>query len=102
MNLRRLFTRTSAAALAAPALLLALPAQADPQRQARIDARIDAADTNRDGLISRAEAQAAFAKQAHRFNDLDSNGDGYLSRDEIAAYRAKVNQQRVAQKDSAK
>jgi Ca2+-binding EF-hand superfamily protein len=102
MNLRRLFTRTSAAALAASALLLALPAQADPQRQARIDAKIDAADTNRDGLISRAEAQVALAKQVHRFNDLDSNGDGYLSRDEIAAYRAKVKQQRVAQKDSAK
>jgi Ca2+-binding EF-hand superfamily protein len=102
MHLQRVLAQGGAAVITASALLLALPARADPQRQARIDARIDAADTNRDGLISRAEAQAAFAKHMARFNEVDANGDGYLSRDEIAAYRARLKQQRVSKKEGAK
>lgn len=71
-------------------------APADPERRARIEARLKAADTDRDGLISRAEAQAAFPKHVTRFDNADINRDGYLSRDEIAAYRDKLKQQRAA------
>ena len=38
------------------------------------------ADTDRDGRISRAEAQAAQAQHAGRFDELDVNKDGYLDR----------------------
>ena len=43
-------------------------------------ARMQRADTDRDGRISRAEAQAAQAKHAGRFDELDVNKDGYLDR----------------------
>ena len=43
-------------------------------------ARMQRADTDRDGRISRAEAQAAQAQHAGRFDELDDNKDGYLDR----------------------
>ena len=43
-------------------------------------ARMQRADTDRDGRISRAEAQAAQAQHAGRFDELDVNKDGYLDR----------------------
>lgn len=43
-------------------------------------ARMQRADTDRDGRISRAEAQATQAQHAGRFDELDVNKDGYLDR----------------------
>lgn len=44
-------------------------------------------DTDGDGRISRAEAQAA-PRLASRFDELDANKDGFLTPDELKAARA--------------
>ena len=48
-------------------------------------ARLKAADTNGDGLISRAEA-AALPRIARHFDAIDTNKDGQLSQDELRAF----------------
>ena len=50
--------------------------------------RLKAADTNADGLISRAEA-AALPRLAERFDAIDANKDGQLSADELKAARGR-------------
>lgn len=50
--------------------------------------RMMAADTDKDGRISRAEAQAAQAKFAARFDEMDANKDGYLDRGDMQARMA--------------
>jgi Ca2+-binding EF-hand superfamily protein len=45
-------------------------------------------DTDGDGRISKAEAQANAPRLAARFGELDANGDGYLTPEELrAAFR---------------
>ena len=44
-----------------------------------------AADTDKDGRISRAEATAADAKSGERFAQMDVNKDGYLDRSDRQA-----------------
>jgi Ca2+-binding EF-hand superfamily protein len=78
----------AAAFIMACGLLLGGAATAQSARGERMEAKLKAADTDGDGLISRAEAQRAFPKGAQRFDAIDTNRDGYLSRDEIAAFRA--------------
>ena len=56
------------------------------QGQGRMAERLKAADTNADGLISRAEA-AALPRLAAHFDAIDTNGDGYLSAEEMQAGR---------------
>ena len=48
--------------------------------------RLKAADTNGDGLISRAEA-AALPRLSERFDAIDANRDGQVSFDELRAAR---------------
>ncbi|QIL20092.1 EF-hand domain-containing protein [Thermomonas sp. HDW16] len=47
-----------------------------------------AADTDKDGRISRAEADAANAKAGERFAQMDVNKDGYLDRSDMQARMA--------------
>ena len=47
--------------------------------------RMIAADTDKDGRISRAEAQAAHAKAGDRFEQMDFNKDGYIDRADMQA-----------------
>jgi len=47
--------------------------------------RLKAADTNGDGLISLAEAQAALPRLARHFAQVDTNQDGQISPDELKA-----------------
>jgi hypothetical protein len=49
--------------------------------------RLKAADTNGDGLISKAEAQAALPRLAKHFDQIDANKDGQISPDELKAAR---------------
>jgi Ca2+-binding EF-hand superfamily protein len=42
-------------------------------------------DTDGDGRISKAEAQAGAPRLAEHFDQLDANKDGYLTPDELAA-----------------
>jgi hypothetical protein len=84
----RMRAAATAAVLACGALL-GHAAHAQATRSERLDAQLKAADSDGDGLISRAEAQRAFPKWAQRFDEIDLNRDGYLSREEIAAYRTK-------------
>lgn len=62
------------------------PTQATPsgagQARTAVDAVFERADTNRDGVLSRDEAQMLPAI-AERFEALDTNRDGALSRDEV-------------------
>ncbi len=53
--------------------------------------RMKAVDTDKDGRISRAEAQAAQAKAGDRFERMDVNKDGYIDR---ADRQARVAQHR--------
>lgn len=62
-----------------------LAQQPAPQKGAMME-RLRAADTNGDGLISRAEA-AALPRLAEHFDALDANHDGQLSLDELRAAR---------------
>jgi hypothetical protein len=47
-----------------------------------LDAAFNRADVNRDGKLSRAEAEH-FPAVAQRFEQIDSNHDGFISRDEF-------------------
>lgn len=65
--------------LAALALAVATSAfAAGPGAPKSID-KVQALDTDGDGLISLAEAQQSAPALAARFNELDTNSDGYLS-----------------------
>jgi EF-hand domain pair len=76
----------------AATLLLAAPALAAPgdtpaptsarERPSRADSGIMRYDTNKDGVVDRAEWKAG---QEARFKRLDSNGDGKLTQDELFA-----------------
>jgi len=55
-------------------------------------ARLKAADTNGDGLISKAEAQASLPRLAKHFDAIDTNHDGQISPEELkAAHQAMKN-----------
>ena len=57
----------------------------------RSKARFDAADTNKDGSVSLAEAQAYGQKKGvfnKEFTEADTNQDGYVTREEGQAYYA--------------
>jgi Ca2+-binding EF-hand superfamily protein len=88
--MKELSMKKTVAALTALALgAVATVALADPgERQGRMLERLKAADTNADGLISRAEA-AALPRLAERFDAIDANKDGQVSFDELRAARAK-------------
>lgn len=57
------------------------------ERKAEMERRFAAADKDRDGRISRDEAQASMPRVAERFEALDTNKDGFLTREELAAGR---------------
>ena len=48
-------------------------------------ARLKAADTNGDGLISKPEAQAALPRLYQHFDQIDTNRDGQISPEELRA-----------------
>jgi len=68
--------------IAVAAFLAAAPAAAAQ------DSRFARADTDRNGVLSRAEVERALPGYAARFNDIDRNRDGSLSPDELRAWQA--------------
>ncbi len=56
------------------------------ERQARAEERYRAADTNGDGAIDLAEAQAGMPRAAEKFGDIDADGSGQLTREEMRTY----------------
>lgn len=55
--------------------------------QAERERRFQEADKDRDGQLSRAEAEVSMPGVAKRFDQIDANKDGRLSRDELASAR---------------
>lgn len=61
-----------------------------------------AADTDKDGRVSRAEADAAQAKHGERFEQMDFNKDGYLDRADMQARVAQRRGECFAKADADK
>jgi hypothetical protein len=59
------------------------------EMRARADERWKTADTDGDGKLSLAEAQASMPRMAEGFNTFDADRDGFVSRDEMHNFRMK-------------
>ena len=60
-------------------LSLAWPADADTSRNEEIAERFAAADTNHDGQLTLAEAQAGMPRVAANFSKIDADGSGTVN-----------------------
>jgi Ca2+-binding EF-hand superfamily protein len=78
----------TATALAAASFLVFADPGAKGGGHGKMAERLKAADTNGDGMISRAEA-AALPRIAERFDEIDTNRDGQLTMDELRAFHEK-------------
>jgi len=76
--------------LAGTAAAQTAPSAAQKQK---LQQKLETADANGDGLISRSEADAALPRLAKRFDALDRNHDGQLSADELRAAVQQAKQQ---------
>ena len=63
------------------------PAKCREEREAQTGERFQRADENKDGKLTREEAQKGMPFVARRFDQLDANKDGVVTMDEIAAAR---------------
>lgn len=76
--------KKSMLALAAIAMAVAAPAFANDMdhmsTQEKVDMKFEKFDTNKDGMLSKAEMDAA---KAEKFSDADMNKDGMLSKAEL-------------------
>jgi Ca2+-binding EF-hand superfamily protein len=74
---------------------------AQTQRRAKFDEHFKAGDTNGDGSITKAEAEAAKGKHlARNFDKTDANKDGKLSKEELHASKMKHHGKRMKKPDS--
>jgi Ca2+-binding EF-hand superfamily protein len=71
--------------IAAFFLALAWPAGADTSRDEQIAERFAAADTNHDGKLTLAEAEAGMPRVAANFSKIDADGSGTVTLAEIEA-----------------
>jgi EF hand domain-containing protein len=66
--------------------------KADPEKcraemQAKGEERFKAADTDKDGKLTRAEAEKGMPMVARRFEQIDVNKDGFVTKEELEAAR---------------
>ena len=64
--------------------------KADPEKcraemQANRDERFKQADVNKDGKLTREEAQKGLPRVARRFDQIDTNKDGVITKEELDA-----------------
>jgi len=64
--------------------------KADPEKcraegQAKRDERFTKADANKDGKLTREEAEKGMPGVARRFDQIDTNKDGVITKEELAA-----------------
>ena len=57
-------------------------------------ARFKRADTDGNGVISRAEAEKHMPRLARHFDRVDANRDGHITREEMASVRKALFEQR--------
>jgi len=76
--------RSTLLATVVSSLLLGAAVQAGDYKMSK--EQFTAADKDRDGALTLAEAQAGAPKLAEKFASLDANGDGKLSVDECGAH----------------
>ena len=74
------------------------PEKCRAERAAAFDKRFKSADTDGNGMISRAEAEKAMPRLVRRFERIDANKDGQVTRDEMAAARKAHFEQRKRSK----
>jgi len=67
----------------------AILALAAPEGRAGLQDRIKQADTNGDGMLSRAEA-AALPRIAKHFDEIDANHDNQITAEELKAFHEKM------------
>lgn len=63
------------------------PEQCRQERQARMAERFKKADTDGNGVLSRAEAEKSMPRMVRHFDSIDANRDGQITMDEIMAAR---------------
>lgn len=74
--------------------VLAQQRQLSAEQKQAVQERLRSADSNGDGFIDRAEADAGLPRIARRFDQIDSDDDGRLSPDELKALGAQFAQRR--------
>lgn len=79
----------TAAAMACLALAAGAALAEEPMRGPPPEERWNALDTDGDGSLSRAEAEAGAPGMARNFERFDADADGRVTREEIAAARAR-------------
>ncbi|MGH8026055.1 MAG: hypothetical protein ACREO0_04930, partial [Pseudoxanthomonas sp.] len=88
LTMKNIFATCIAYTLLA-ASITAMAQQPSAEQKQALQDRLKAADSNNDGLISKAEADAKLPRVAKKFDKLDANQDGQLSPDEFKAMAAK-------------
>lgn len=63
------------------------PEKCRQEMQERREERFKRADTDGNGMLSRAEVEKGMPRLAHHFDRIDTNKDGQISREEFAAAR---------------
>jgi Ca2+-binding EF-hand superfamily protein len=76
------------AAVSALSLSMLSSASAQGFMEGRVAKKLQEADRNKDGLISREEAKI-MPRLEKNFDAIDTNKDGQLSKEELEAFRAK-------------
>ena len=85
MNVRHLVCAAVKVSAVTALLALTFPAVADTSRDEQIAERFAAADTNHDGQLTLAEAQAGMPRVAANFSKIDADKSGTVTVVEIKA-----------------